>query len=216
MFITLEGIEGAGKTTQVKTIVDFLADHGHPCIVTREPGGTRIGEMIRAILLNPQNHALEPITELLLYTADRAQHIREVILPHLTAGRTVFCDRFFDATLVYQGFARGLNRELILQLHRTVNKNLTPDITILLDLPPKIGLSRAWQQVASGDRSQSETRFEKERLAFHERIRAGYLQLARSDAKRFRVIDAGRDIEKVGRDIRDALTRFIRNYSEHA
>jgi dTMP kinase len=215
MFISLEGIEGAGKTTQIQNIVDFLANQGRACVVTREPGGTAIGKKIRAILLDPANSALDPTTELLLYTADRAQHIKEVILPHLTAGKSVLCDRFFDATLVYQGVARGLDRKFIMKLHRIINNNLTPDITILLDLAPEIGLSRVWRQVDCGKRSETETRFEKEALVFHEKIRKGYLELARLASERFRIIDAAQDPKKVGDDILSALSRFIRHNENH-
>ena len=134
MFITLEGIEGSGKTTQAKYMVRFLESKGHDCVMTREPGGTRIGKKIRAILLDPESTDMDPLTELLLYIADRAQHIRELVYPSLSAGKTVICDRFYDATLVYQGFARGLDIGLINQLHQLMFEDLRPDITILLYL----------------------------------------------------------------------------------
>ncbi|MGD8943227.1 MAG: dTMP kinase, partial [Desulfobacterales bacterium] len=111
MFITLEGIEGSGKTTQIDRLAEFFSDRGIACVTTRQPGGTAIGENIRSILLNPENNALEPMTELLLYLADRAQHINEIIRPALAVGKTIICDRYFDATVVYQGFARGLSVE---------------------------------------------------------------------------------------------------------
>ncbi len=136
MFITLEGIEGSGKTTQIGRLVEFLEDRGSECVTTRQPGGTLIGENIRSILLDPANSALEPMTELLLYMADRSQHIYELIRPCLKAGKTVVCDRYFDATVVYQGFARGLNLELIRQLHQILFDDLKPDVTLLLDLAP--------------------------------------------------------------------------------
>jgi len=142
MFISFEGIEGSGKTTQINHIVKFFQDNGHDCVITREPGGTRIGEKIRAILLDPVSKDMDPLTELLLYTADRAQHIREFVYPFLSAGKTVLCDRFYDATLVYQGFARGLDIGLIDKLHKLLFEDLKPDITILLDLPPEKGLSK--------------------------------------------------------------------------
>ena len=145
MFITLEGIEGSGKTTQIDRLVELFEDRGIECVTTRQPGGTLIGENIRSILLDPTNSALEPVAELLLYMADRAQHINELIRPCLQAGKTVICDRYFDATVVYQGFARGLNIELIQQLHQILFDDLKPDITLLLDLAPQTGLQRAWQ-----------------------------------------------------------------------
>jgi dTMP kinase len=206
MFITLEGIEGSGKTTQIKNIVEFLENKGYDCVVTREPGGTKIGEKIRSILLDPENRAMEPVCELLLYCSDRVQHIKELINPALSEGKTIICDRFFDATLVYQGYARGLDMDLITGLHKMTVDGLKPDITILLDLLPEIGLSRAWKQIDNGSRSTGETRFEKETLSFHEKIRAGYLELARLEPKRFRVIDASNDKEKVKKEIINTLS----------
>jgi len=206
MFITLEGIEGSGKTTQMRFIADFLQARGHDCLLTREPGGTALGARIRAILLDPESRAIDPLTELLLYTADRVQHVKELVGPALAAGRTVLCDRYFDATLVYQGYARGLAVELIEQLHRLLLADLRPDLTLLLDLAPEAGLARAWAQIDNGDRTGQECRFEKEAVAFHEKVRAGYLTLARREPERFRVIDAGRDIENVRRDILKVLS----------
>jgi dTMP kinase len=197
MFITLEGIEGSGKTTQIDRLVEFLEDRGSECVTTRQPGGTLIGENIRSILLDPVNSALEPMTELLLYMADRSQHIYELIRPCLKAGKTVVCDRYFDATVVYQGFARGLNLELIRQLHQILFDDLKPDVTLLLDLAPQVGLQRAWQQLNTGQRSEHESRFEAETLAFHEKVRAGYLELARLEPGRFRIVDAAQSQDQV-------------------
>ncbi len=209
MFITLEGIEGSGKTTQVQHIVAFLQGRGRDCTVTREPGGTRIGERIRAILLDPKSKDLDHTAELLLYSADRAQHIREVIRPALAAGGTVLCDRYFDATVVYQGYARGLDTSMISDLHRIVLGDLKPDVTILLDLPVKLGLSRAWKQIDAGNRDGLETRFEKEDLDFHERVRGGYLKLAGQEASRFRVIDASGDEDQVREQIAGVLSSYV-------
>ena len=197
MFITLEGIEGSGKTTQIGRLVEFLEDRGSECVTTRQPGGTLIGENIRSILLDPANSALEPMTELLLYMADRSQHIFELIRPCLKAGKTVVCDRYFDATVVYQGFARGLNLELIRQLHQILFDDLKPDVTLLLDLAPRVGLQRAWQQLNTGQRSEHESRFEAETVAFHEKVRAGYLELARLEPGRFRIVDAAQSQDQV-------------------
>lgn len=197
MFITIEGIEGSGKTTQIPHMVEFLNERGHACLVTREPGGTLIGTKIRAILLDPGNKEIDPLAELLLYTADRAQHLQRRILPALSAGETVLCDRFFDATLVYQGYARGLDIGLIRRLHQLMLNGIAPDLTFLLDLAPEIGLARAWHQIKDGSRSLGETRFEKETLRFHERVRAGYLDLAGLEPERFRVVDAGQSEHEV-------------------
>lgn len=190
MFITLEGIEGSGKTTLIQELAAYLDRCGHKCLLTREPGGTRIGKKIRAVLLDPGNDDLVPMAELLLYLADRAQHVHGHILPALAAGKTVICDRFADATRVYQGVARGLDPALVDRLHRVVVEDLKPDVTLLLDLDPAIGLARAWKQIDAGERAGVETRFEAESLEFHAKIRAGYLQLARMEPERFRIIDA--------------------------
>jgi dTMP kinase len=209
MFITLEGIEGSGKTTQIARLVDFLEGKGLECIATRQPGGTLIGENIRSILLDPASKALEPTAELLLYMADRAQHIHELIRPCLMDGKTVVCDRYYDATVVYQGFARGLDIKLIRKLHHLLFKGLKPDITLLLDLPPRLGLKRAWEQLNTGQRSGQESRFEAEKVAFHEKVRAGYLELARHEPDRIRVIDAAPPPDQVFADISKIVSAFI-------
>jgi dTMP kinase len=210
MFITLEGIEGSGKTTQIRRLVEFLEDKGVDCVTTRQPGGTQIGENIRSILLDPANSALEPLAELLLYMADRAQHINELIRPALKNGKTVVCDRYFDATMVYQGFARGLSIELIGKLHQLLFDDLKPDVTLLLDLSPQVGLERAWQQLNNGQRSGDESRFEAEAVAFHEKVRAGYLELARFEPERFRIIDAAQTQNQVFAAMRKIVSSFLK------
>jgi dTMP kinase len=209
MFISLEGIEGCGKTTQITGLRTYLEDQGHACVVTREPGGTAIGEKIRSILLDPASNRLVPMAELLLYMADRAQHIHALIKPGLAQGKIVLCDRYFDATVVYQGFARGLDVRLIRDLHRLILEDLKPDVTLLLDLPPRVGLARAWQELDSGGRSGRESRFEEETINFHDKVRAGYLELARLEPRRFQIIDASRKVEQVQTDIRDAIARLL-------
>ncbi|MEJ2220312.1 MAG: dTMP kinase [Desulfobacterales bacterium] len=210
MFITLEGIEGSGKTTQISRLVELFEDRGIECVTTRQPGGTLIGENIRSILLDPANSGLAPLAELLLYLADRAQHIHELIRPALKEGKTVVCDRYFDATLVYQGFARGLSIELIRQLHQLLFDDLKPDVTLLLDLSPQVGLKRAWQQLNSGERSGDESRFEGEAVAFHKKVRAGYLELARLEPERFRIIDAAQTQDRVFAAISKAVSSFFK------
>ena len=209
MFITLEGIEGSGKTTQISRLVELFEDRGVECVTTRQPGGTLIGENIRSILLDPANRGLAPMAELLLYLADRAQHIHELISPALKEGKAVVCDRYFDATLVYQGFARGLSIELIRRLHQLLFDDLKPDVTLLLDLSPQVGLKRAWQQLNSGERSGDESRFESEAVAFHKKVRAGYLELARLEPERFRIIDAAKTSDQVFAAITKALSSFL-------
>jgi len=209
MLITLEGIEGSGKTTQLKNITAYLDRNGYDTIVTREPGGTAIGEKIRAILLNPACEGMEPLTELFLYEADRVEHIKKKIIPALAAGKTVLCDRFYDATVVYQGYARGLDLEFIQRVHRLILEDLKPDLTLLFDLKPQIGLSRAWDQINNGRRTGDESRFEKETLAFHEKIRAGYLEIARLEPERFHIIDASRDLPRVKIDTISGLEQAL-------
>lgn len=208
MFITLEGIEGSGKTTQIGRLVEYLENRGLECITTRQPGGTPIGETIRSILLDPSNRDLDPMAELLLYMADRAQHINAFIKPCLNAGQVVVCDRYFDATLVYQGFARGLDIELIQKLHRLLFEDLKPDVTLLLDLAPQVGLGRAWEQLNQGQRSGHESRFEAEAIVFHEAVRAGYLELARLEPDRIQIIDAAQTEDQV----HDAMIKVVSSY----
>ena len=209
MFITLEGIEGCGKTTQIDHLRTFFENRGQPCVVTREPGGTAIGGDIRSILLNPSNKDMGPRTELLLYMADRAQHIASLVKPALAEGKVVLCDRYFDATVVYQGYARGLGARFVCELHRLLLDDFKPHITLLLDLSPRIGLARAWKELDKGTRSGAESRFEEETLSFHEKVRSGYLELARAEPDRFRIIDATGDVQQVQRAIRNVLRDII-------
>ena len=209
MFISLEGIEGCGKTTQIEYLTGFFEDKGKPYVVTREPGGTVIGKKIRSILLDPASKEMVPAAELLLYMADRAQHIHSLIKPRLAEGKIVICDRYFDATVVYQGFARGLDTGFICDLHRIIFEDLKPDITLLLDLPPRIGLARARQALDNGDRAGAESRFEEETISFHEKVRAGYLELAKRESQRFKIIDASREIDEVQADIRKVIAEYL-------
>lgn len=206
MFITLEGIEGSGKTTQIRSLSAYVEGQGYACVITREPGGTAIGERIREILLDPENNDLVPMAELLLYMADRAQHLSQLVKPALAEGKIVLCDRYFDATLVYQGFARGLAVKLLNKLHKLLFEDLKPDLTLLLDLPPRIGLDRAWKQLDNGSRTGGESRFEEETISFHEKVRAGYLELARLEPGRFTVINASQDENQVQHDIRNSVS----------
>jgi dTMP kinase len=206
MFITFEGIEGSGKTTQIQTAARYLKKMERDVILTREPGSTGIGARIRAILLDPAHKGMDHLTELLLYMADRAQHVRSVVRPALAEGKVVLCDRYFDATLAYQGYARGLDIGLIKGLHQQVLDDFKPDMTILLDLPPEKGLDRAWRAIRSGGRDGAETRFEEERLNFHQRVREGYLEIARLEPERFRVIDADDNVDRVHEKIIHVLS----------
>jgi len=212
MFITLEGTEGAGKTTQIPRLLSFLEERGYVCLVTREPGGTSAGQAIRRILLDPDNHGLVPVAELLLYAADRAQHVERVIRPALAAGKTVVCDRYCDATEAYQGAARGVDSRLVAELNRVATGGLAPDLTILLDLPPDVGLERAWQRIKKNDAHGTDCRFENEALEFHRQVRQGYLDIAAREPDRFCVVDAGRAEADVAAAIRAALSRRLDQY----
>ena len=179
IFITFEGVEGAGKTTQVQRLAAAL---GPDVVLTREPGGTPIAEQIRNIFLT--SDGITPITELLLIAAARAQHVEELIRPALAANQTVICDRFIDATVAYQGYRGGINLALIHQLNHLATGGLTPDITFILDLPPEIGLQRQKQGETHRDR------LDKEPLEFHRKVRDGYLSAAKADPHRVKLIDA--------------------------
>ena len=210
MFISFEGIEGSGKSTQIKHAKDFLEKMGVACRLTREPGGTDIGRRIRAILLDPRNVNLDPLAELLLYMADRAQHLKQVVKAALADITAAASPAYFDATVAYQGFARGLDMEMITLLHLQAFNNLKPDLTLLLDLEPKKGLARAWRQIDDGGREAAETRFEEEKIAFHEKVREGYLSLAQQEPARFVVIDATGDESAVWDQIRMVLAKAIK------
>ncbi len=214
MFITLEGIEGSGKTTQVQNVARWLQSQRIDFVLTREPGGTRIGQAIRRLLLDPSSCDLDPLAELLLYNADRVQHINTLIKPALESGKAVVCDRFFDATVVYQGIARQLGVELVSRLHELVCQDLQPDLTLLLDLDPALGLQRTWRQVDAGGRSRNETRFENEKLEFHQQVRKGYLRLADRNPRRIIVVDASGPPGQVAARIAEILDRFLGKYSE--
>ncbi len=209
MFITLEGIEGSGKTTQMTAIKNYLETAGHGVVVTREPGATAIGQRIRSIVLDPESHGMSPLCELLLYGADRAQHLSQVVVPALDAGNIVLCDRFADATRAYQGFARGLDMALINAIHDMVVGTLTPDLTILFDLPPEIGLKRTFTALEDGQREVRESRFEKEALAFHAAVRSGYLALAQEEKQRFLVVDASQNPHDVLSQIKQGLATCL-------
>ncbi len=210
MLITLEGIEGSGKTTQIEYMAAYFRETGHDCVITKEPGGTGIGEKIRAILLNPENHKMDPLAELLLYAADRAQHVHEIIIPMQRAGKIVVCDRFHDSTTVYQGFARGLDMGLIQRLNALVMGDVSPDVTFVLDLPVELGLKRAWKQIQNGSRNEAETRFENEKRQFHEKVRNGYLTLALREPDRFCVVDAAKAPDQVRAAIVERLNALVK------
>lgn len=181
MFITLEGIEGSGKSTLRSMLAERLTKAGLPHLLTREPGATAIGLKIRELLLSPDTPKIEDTTEALLFAADRAEHVATVIRPALAAGKIVICDRYTDSTLAYQGYGRGVSLPLLKQIIEIASGGLKPDLTLLLELPVSVGLSRATKRSASD-------RMEQLDVAFHERVRGGFLELAKTD-QRFTIID---------------------------
>ncbi len=199
-FISLEGGEGAGKSTQNKHIVEWLSTRGHDVVETREPGGTIISEQIRRLLLDTRNQGLNAISELLLMFAARSQLIQEVILPALTAGKVVVCDRFADASYAYQGGGRQLGAGTVAIVEKLVLGNLQPDLTLLFDMPVKLGMKRV------AGRGQAD-RFETETVRFFERVRSAYLERAAADPQRFRVVDASRDEVQVREQVEQILQK---------
>jgi dTMP kinase len=205
--ITFEGIEGCGKSTQVELAASWLASQKIPCFSTREPGGTETGSQIRKILLSEETTALLPLSEALLYFADRFQHIKEILEPHIKAGEVVLCDRYHDSTVAYQGYARNLSLRLLDRIWKDSGMNLEPDMTFLLDVDPKIGLQRSLQKLKK--ENLDEFRFEKEDIAFHERVREGFLSIARFNRQRFVVLDATRKSEEIHRDVIRTLRKQL-------
>jgi dTMP kinase len=201
-FITFEGIEGCGKTTQIKLLDEHLQKNGYKTLLTREPGGTEIGDKIRQILLDPSNKKMCPTAELLLYGASRAQHIEELINPALFDGKIVLCDRYSDSTTAYQGAARRLDLEKLDEMDKIATSSLKPDLTIVIDISARDGLKRATK------RGQPD-RLEQEKLDFHERVRKGYLNIAKKEPNRVLVVDGNKDIGTVHRNIIAGFEKII-------
>ncbi len=196
LFLAVEGIEGSGKTTQVARLEQLVRATGRNVVVTKEPGGTQLGNRIRAILLDPQEEGMDPVAELFLYLASRRQHVVELIRPSLERGAVVICDRFTDATLAYQGFGRMLELDRLRQVNDWATDGIRPDLTVILDIPESTGLERARARNAAEDLHR-ESRLEGEDLRFHRRVREGYLALAESDPDRYIVVDASGDLDAV-------------------
>ena len=201
-FISLEGIEGTGKSTQAKLLSDYLKEKGFDVVLTEEPGGTQIGLRIRELLLSVEHKGMTAVTELLLYNASRSQHIREIILPAISRGAIVITDRFTDSTIAYQGFGRGIDPGLIDSIDLIATERLRPDITILLDLDAEVGLKR--------NKGINKTdRLELEDLEFHQRVRNGYHNLAEKEPERIKLIDASAGIQEIHNRISSIITNFI-------
>ena len=201
-FITVEGIEGAGKTSCLDLLEQRIRQRGHEVLVTREPGGTPLGEDLRQLLLGHRHDGMADDTELLLMFAARAEHLHAKIEPALAAGSWVLCDRFTDATYAYQGYGRGIDLQRIAALETWVLGERRPDLTLLLDLPVEVGLERA------GRRSTPD-RFERQALTFFDRVRQGYLSLAASAPGRFRVVDAAQSLDQVSRQVTATIDAFL-------
>ncbi len=206
VFITFEGIEGSGKSTLSRMASEYLRQRGFSVVLTHEPGDTEAGRELRRVLLDPHLKGMHPLTELLLYFADRSEHVHRVIAPALRRGEVVVCDRFSDSTISYQGYGRGIDLDVLRYIDGISRMGLRPDLTILLDLDVREGLRR-------NSLTEKRDRFEQEDMAFHERVRRGYLRIAGEEPERVKVVDASRPIEVVFNEIRPHLERAVRKQS---
>lgn len=202
MFITLEGIEGCGKTTQAKLLTDYLQERGFKVALTREPGWGRAGETIRSLLLNDREVSLQSFTELCLFCADRVEHVSGFIKPMLDKGNVVICDRYHDSTIVYQGYGRPNDKKLVYDMTIYSCLGTIPDITLLLDIPVQSGLARIKNR-------QNSTKFDMESIGFHQRVRNGFLEQANKEPDRIKIIDANADIEHIHCEIRKILEEIF-------
>jgi dTMP kinase len=201
LFITFEGAEGCGKSTQVRLLTAHLREQGHDVLATREPGGTPIGDRVRGILLDPANVEMRPSTEFLLFSAARAQHVGQVIRPHLARGGIVLCDRYADSSLAYQGYGHQLDLVVLRAISQFATGGLVPDLTLCLDLPVELGLRRK-----AGGSGDAWNRMEQKEIEYHERVRAGYLAMAAEEPHRWAVIDASQEVEEVQAAVRALVT----------
>lgn len=206
LFITFEGPEGGGKSTQARLLAAWLEETGHSVLLTREPGGTRIGDQIRRIIVDQRNQELTSEAEILLFNASRAQLVREVIRPALESGTIVICDRYADSTMAYQGYGRRLDLERLRTIVTFATGDLTPDLTLLLDIPPAVGLARRRAAAASG---AEWNRLDAETLSFHERVRQGYLALVAAEPQRWAIIPATGAPETIAEAVRSAVRPLL-------
>ncbi len=201
VFISFEGVDGSGKSTQIKLLLQYLDERGVPYVFTREPGGTPIAEQIRQILLDPANRGMSVITEALLFAASRSEHVSRTIRPALEAGKVVICDRFVDSSLVYQGAAGGLPMEFLLTINEMATGALRPHRTIVLDVAPEVAMARR-----SGEEAD---RIERKALEYHQQVREGYLELARAEPRRVKVVDASRSVDETQSEIRRLVEEVL-------
>jgi len=205
LFVTFEGPEGGGKTTQMHRLVAYLQEEGYDVLATREPGGTPIGDRVRAILLDPLHTEMQPQAEFLLFSAARAQHVAQVIRPHLLQGGVVLCDRYADASLAYQGYGYQLDLEALRAITRFATGGLVPDLSFCLDVPVDVGLQRKTK--GAGD---AWNRMEQKEIDFHRRVRAGYLEMAAHEPARWVVVDATRTVNEIQATLRELLVERLR------
>jgi dTMP kinase len=203
--VTFEGMEGAGKSTLISLVEAALRGRGLDPLVTREPGGTALGNAIRSLLLDPSSRGMDPCCELMLLCADRAQHVAQVLVPALSQGRLVLCDRYSDSTFAYQGYGRGIAIDLVREMDAAARGGISPLLTALVDLPPERGLARARGRNRRG--GSHETRFDDEEIAFHRRVREGFLTLASGEPERFLLLDGELPAEELGRMVLAELAR---------
>lgn len=206
IFITFEGTEGSGKTTIIENIERDLRDKGYLVVKTREPGGSKIPEEIRAIILNVKNVEMDAITEALLYAASRRQHLKEVVIPYLDKGYIVLCDRYVDSSLAYQGYARGIGIEEVYQINQFATENLMPDLTLYIDVSPEIGLKRVQK------RSDKQDRLDLESMQFHQNVYDGYQILAKKFSDRIKVISGKEELSNVYENVKNEIFSFLELY----
>ena len=204
MFITFEGPEGSGKTSQIAALATFLSEQGHKVLTTREPGGTKIGDQVRACLHDVANREMTAVAEMLLYSASRAQLVAELIRPKLAAGYIILCDRFVDSTLAYQGYGRGLDLNALKLISQFATTNLTPDLTLLLDIDVERGLAR---RLANDEEMN---RLDLEKVSFHQRVRAGYYELRQLEPERWVVVDADRPFAAIQQELQTIIHKRFR------
>jgi len=201
VLVTFEGVEGSGKSTQADKLADFLRGQGMECVVSREPGGTPIGEQVRSILLDPKNRAMDGRTELFLYLASRSQHVFEKVMPAVAAGKVVILDRYAETSVAYQGAGRELGEQVVSRLNRLATHNLKADLVVVVDVPVAVGQKRK-----QGDELD---RLEQERIEFHERVRSSYLAMARRAGRRIRVVDGRKSPDEIQADVRRLVLELL-------
>ncbi len=202
LFITFEGTDGSGKTTQIKLLEEYMLEKGCEVVLSREPGGTRISEIIRDLILDPQNKEIVPLTEMILYAASRAQHVAEVIEPAVENGKIVICDRYVDSSYAYQGGGRGMDLKIIADVNRIAVNGTVPDVTFFLDIDPEISVRRRINSTGAD-------RIEQEKLDFHRRVYDGYKKLSILYPERIKTIDATKSIEEISSQIKDYINELF-------